>query len=139
MLQRLSLKDRLHASMTLAWRDFYISLFSPAQWLGVSAALLLSSVVLGNYVGFIIAQGAVAIAHPLFFPFIFGVVAFSLYLGLASSIVVGREREQGILEVLFYGPVDHTAYILAKFLAQALIYLSATVIFGVCFFLYSQI
>jgi ABC-type transport system involved in multi-copper enzyme maturation permease subunit len=45
-----------------------------------------------------------------------------LFLALASVATIARERDQGTLEVLFYGPVDTTSYVLAKHLAHLLAY-----------------
>jgi ABC-type transport system involved in multi-copper enzyme maturation permease subunit len=46
-----------------------------------------------------------------------------LFLALASVATIARKRDQGTLEVLFYGPVDVRAYVLAKYLAHVLAYL----------------
>jgi ABC-type transport system involved in multi-copper enzyme maturation permease subunit len=42
-------------------------------------------------------------------------VLASTYLALSAAMSIAREREQGTLEVLFYGPIDDAAYVLGKF------------------------
>jgi len=55
-------------------------------------------------------------------PFFFAGVVAMLYLTLSSLATVAREREQGTLEALFYGPVDHASYVLGKHAAQVVAY-----------------
>jgi hypothetical protein len=42
----------------------------------------------------------------------------SLFLGISASVIFSREYDKNTLELLFFGPVDEIAYILASFLAQ---------------------
>src|SRR5207247_4148043 len=41
-----------------------------------------------------------------------------IFLALVAVATVAREKDAGTLETLFYGPVDHVSYLLAKHLAQ---------------------
>ena len=77
--------------------------------------------------------------NPLNYPLFIAVIIGATYLALTSTISVSREREQGTLEVLFYGPVDSTTYILAKFLEQLVTFVGMIAIYIVVFFVISKL
>ncbi|MBI3961014.1 MAG: ABC transporter permease subunit, partial [Chloroflexi bacterium] len=49
-------------------------------------------------------------------------VLLSLYLALHATLHLVREREQGTLKVLFFGPVDSVSYLLGRLCSQSLLY-----------------
>jgi ABC-type transport system involved in multi-copper enzyme maturation permease subunit len=59
-------------------------------------------------------------------PFLTPLLAVSLlggfFMALMASLSIARERELGILETLFYGPVSFLDYLLGKFLAHLVAY-----------------
>jgi hypothetical protein len=63
------------------------------------------------------------LSDALILPFFVAATIAQLYLALASVATVARERESGVLEALFYGPVDGPSYVLAKQLALVAAYL----------------
>ena len=62
---------------------------------------------------------------PLFLPLLLCVAIVSMYLAVLASIQVSRERDKGTLEVLFFGPVNESAYLWGIFLAYVKIFLGA--------------
>jgi len=63
------------------------------------------------------------LADAFTLPFFVAATIAMLFLALASVATIAREKDQGTLEVLFYGPVDLGSSVLAKHLAQVLTYL----------------
>ena len=65
---------------------------------------------------------AVVLREPLSLPLLGVCIMASLLLGLLAGLSTARERENGVLESLFYSPLKHAEYILGKFLAHWLMY-----------------
>ena len=59
-------------------------------------------------------NGLLVLSGAFNFP-LFAIIFFSAtFLALSSVTTIARERDQGTMEALFYGPIDSTAYILGK-------------------------
>ena len=86
----------------------------------------------------VVNNGLEALPNPITSPFYLTVFLAATYLGLCSAIAISRERDQGTLEVLFYGPVDSTSYVLGKYLQQILTFGVVLAFSLVNFFLLSQ-
>jgi ABC-type transport system involved in multi-copper enzyme maturation permease subunit len=63
------------------------------------------------------------IADPFLTPLLAVAMLGGFLLALMASLSVARERELGILETLFYGPLSFLDYLLGKFLAHLVGYL----------------
>ncbi|MGI6081683.1 MAG: ABC transporter permease [Limnochordia bacterium] len=87
----------------------------------------------------VVNNGLEALPNPITSPFYLTVFLAATYLGLCSAIAISREREQGTLEVLFYGPVDSLSYVLGKYLQQVLTFFVVLAFSLVNFFLLSQL
>lgn len=112
--------DRWHALATLQQRERRALLYGPGLYATLFLSLLVSAVVLRNDLGFAERNGIAVMSSPLIVPFFFSVTLASLYLALTAATTIAREREQGVLETLFYGPVDEAAYVAGKFTAPFL-------------------
>ncbi len=114
----------------LTKRDLVSALHGWGIYVATVISFLLSSFFLGRYLGGIREDNIRISLDPLsgflFFP---SVIIISFYLTVLSSISVSRERDQGTLEILFYGPVNSSAFILAKYLKEILTYLIIVVFF----------
>ncbi len=114
----------------LTKRDLVSALHGWGIYVVTVISFLLSSFFLGRYLGGIREDNILISTDPLrdflFFP---SVIIISFYLTILSSISVSRERDQGTLEILFYGPVNSLAFILAKYLKEMLTYLIIVVFF----------
>lgn len=114
----------------LTKRDFLSDLRGWGIYGVVVISFLLSSFFLGRYLGGIRENNIRISTDPLstflFFP---SVIMISFYLTILSSVSVSGEKDQGTLEVLFYGPVNSSAFIIAKYLKQMLIYLVVVAFF----------
>ena len=114
----------------LTKRDLVSALHGWGIYVVTVISFLLSSFFLGRYLGGIREDNILISTDPLrdflFFP---SVIIISFYLTILSSISVSRERDQGTLEILFYGPVNSLAFILAKYLKETLTYLIIVVFF----------
>lgn len=126
---------RLHAIAVLIGREIRSNYYSLGLYLAVTVAFLGASVTVNSHVSSIVQNGLMSMRSPLSNPLNFSVVIGAAYLALCSAISIARERDQGTLEVLFYGPVDSVSYVLAKFLEQvitfAIVILVYLVFFGV--------
>jgi ABC-type transport system involved in multi-copper enzyme maturation permease subunit len=114
----------------LTKRDLVSALHGWGIYVATVISFLLSSFFLGRYLGGIREDNIRISLDPLsgflFFP---SVIIISFYLTILSSIAVSRERDQGTLEILFYGPVNSSAFILAKYLKEMLTYLIIVIFF----------
>lgn len=134
----MSISYRTNTVKVTAKREFFSTVYGVGLYAVLFFIFLLTSylsirVSLLN----VMQNGLQALPNPITSPFFTAVFLAATYLGLCSAISISREREQGTLEVLFYGPVDSTSYILGKFTQQLLTF-GVVLLFGVVnFFLVS--
>lgn len=107
--------DRWHAIVTLHRRDWRALFLGLGLYVSLFIALMASSVILRNNLAYAEENGVIVMIRPLYVPFVVTTVVSSLYLALVSVTTIARERDQGTLEVLFYGPVDGPSYFLSKY------------------------
>jgi hypothetical protein len=91
-------------------------------YITLAIAFAASAVVLHNTLRFVEQNAVLSTRQPLFLPIAFMVAVVSLYLGMSAALAVARERDRGTLQVLMFGPVDETGFLLGHFAAQLQIY-----------------
>jgi ABC-type transport system involved in multi-copper enzyme maturation permease subunit len=117
----------------LSKRDLYSTLRSWGIYIVAFLSFIASSFILKNYLDSIQADDILISADPLNYPLFISVIIISFYLAILSAISISREKDQGTLEVLFYGPVSCLTYILGKYIKDILTYLVMVVFFLVYF------
>ncbi len=117
----------------LTKRDLYSSLRSWGIYVVLFLSFIASSFILKNYLDSIQADDILISADPLNYPLFVSVIIISFYLAILSAISVSREKDQGTLEVLFYGPVSSLTYILGKYIKDIVTYLVMVIFFLVYF------
>jgi len=130
-------QHRRHAAFLIHRRDLRAMLFGKGIYLVLSLALLVTVTLLRNYLNFVDENGLLVLSGAFNFPLFVIIFLSALFLALSSLATIAREREQGTMETLFYGPVDAVSYILGKYLAQMVTYLVMMVIYAVCFMIYA--
>lgn len=121
--------NHLRIGWILFKRDFIGGLLSPAVYIAVTAACLISTFFVINYLNTLNKVSVLVSVDPLSAPLFFAVALMALYIGVISSISITGEREHRTLEVLFYGPVTPWTLVLAKFSYGIAIFLFAQVFF----------
>ncbi|MEN3186438.1 MAG: ABC transporter permease subunit [Atribacterota bacterium] len=101
---------------TLFKRDFLYTLYSFGYYGALFASFLVSSFILKNFLDATREEDILVSAFPLNYPLYLTLIIISLYLVIVSAISISREREQGTLEVLFYGPVTSSSFLWSKYL-----------------------
>ena len=107
----------------IARRDLLGMLYGPGIHLVVALGMLATLPVIAGYLDAVERNRVLILADAFTLPFFVAATIAMLFLALASVATIARERDQGTLEVLFYGPVDVRSYVLAKHLAHLLAYL----------------
>jgi ABC-2 type transport system ATP-binding protein len=107
----------------IAQRDLLGTLYGPGIYLVVALGMLATLPVVAGYLDAVERSHVLILADAFTLPFFVAATIAMLYLALASVATIARERDQGTLEVLFYGPVDLRSYVAAKHLAHLLAYL----------------
>jgi ABC-type transport system involved in multi-copper enzyme maturation permease subunit len=107
----------------IARRDLLGTLYGPGIYLVVALGMLVTLPVMAGYLDAVERNRVLILADAFTLPFFVAATIAMLYLALASVATIARERDQGTLEVLFYGPVDVRSYVAAKHLAHLLAYL----------------
>ena len=120
----LQLTDRLYAAGQVGRRSLISSLYSPSVYTVTALALLAASTLVLNNLAFLNENGLLVLTRPFFLPVFVCTLLLSLYLSLHATLHLVREREQGTLKVLFFGPVDGVSYLLGRLWSQ-------TALFGV--------
>ncbi len=117
----------------LSKRDLHSTLRSWGIYIVAFLSFIASSFILKNYLDSIQTDNILISADPLNYPLFISVIIISFYLAILSAISISREKDQGTLEVLFYGPVSSLTYILGKYIKDILTYLVMVVFFLVYF------
>ncbi|NLJ86948.1 MAG: ABC transporter permease subunit [Firmicutes bacterium] len=130
---------RSNAIGVIARRDIKSTINGIGIYVAISLAFLISMLFVRSNLRGVTENGLMVMVNPLNYPLFIAVIIGATYLALTSTISVSREREQGTLEVLFYGPVDSTTYILAKFLEQLVTFVGMIAIYIVVFFVISKL
>ena len=107
--------SRARITNILLKRDLLYSLYSWGYYGVLFISFFASSFILKNFLDGIREDDILVSAFPLNYPLYITIIIISLYLVLISAISISREREQGTLEVLFYGPVTSRNFLMAKF------------------------
>jgi ABC-type transport system involved in multi-copper enzyme maturation permease subunit len=121
--------NHLRVGWVLFKRDFIGSLLSPAIYIAVTVACLISTFFVVNYLNTLNKVSVLVSVDPLSAPLFFAIALIALYIGVISSISITGEREHRTLEVLFYGPVTPWSLVLAKFSYGIAIFLFALAFF----------
>lgn len=122
MKPALQLSDRLYAAQQVGRRSLISSLYSPGVYTVTALALLAASTLVLNNLAFLDENGLLVLTRPFFLPVFVCAVLLSLYLALHATLHLVREREQGTLKVLFFGPVDSVSYLLGRLCSQSLLF-----------------
>jgi len=106
-----------------------------APYLVVAVAAALAGFILQNDLHRVQEDGLLVISNPFAVSLYGGVVLLSVYLAGSAAIAVAREREQGAVELLCYGPVSALSYLLAKLAGHTLQYAFLAVLLAGCYLL----
>ena len=132
-------KDRWHAARLIQQRDLRAILLGKTVYIVLALAILAAVLLLRNYLNFVQDNGLLVLSGAFNFPLFTLIFVSAIFLALSSVTTIARERDQGLLEALFYGPVDVPAYVVGKYLAQMLVYLVMVLIYALCFAIYAAL
>lgn len=107
----------------LTKRELLSSLYGWGFYAAIFISLLISSFILKNFLQGIRTENIFITSFPLNFPLFTSVVIISFYLVIVSAISISKEKEQGTLEILFYGPVSSSSFLLGKYFTDIALYL----------------
>lgn len=113
---------RLNCIWVLSKRELRSTLYGFGVYLAILISLLISAVILQNYLKAVGHHRMLISASPLAHPLFIATSVCAIYLALTSVTSIARERDTRTLEALFYGPVDHVSYILGKYVKSMLSY-----------------
>jgi ABC-type transport system involved in multi-copper enzyme maturation permease subunit len=120
--------ERLNAAQAIRARSSTAIVYGLGIYITLALAFAVASLVLHNSIRFVERNAVLSTSQPLFLPIAFMVAVVSLYLGLSAALAVARERDRGTLQVLLFGPVDESAFLLGHFFAQLQVYLGVVLI-----------
>jgi ABC-type transport system involved in multi-copper enzyme maturation permease subunit len=120
---------RWRAILTLQARHSQALIYSLGLYVSLALALASGALMLQNTLQYVELNVVLSTQEPLFIPIAITMGVVSLYLALSASLAAARERDRGTLEVLFYGPVDETSFILGHFASPLAVY-SAIALFA---------
>ncbi|MBE3598689.1 MAG: ABC transporter permease subunit [Limnochordaceae bacterium] len=108
--------SRARIVWSIAGRDLRSHLFGLSLYVVVALVLLgISHFAVRNALWQVDQNGLMVLGNPINYPFFLALWLSAVYLGLMAAVAIARERDNGTLEVLFYGPVDSLSYLLGKF------------------------
>ena len=132
------LSHRFNAVRVITKRELKSTFFyGVGIYLAIFVSLLISSLLLKNYLDGIKDQGMLMMSDPLNYPLFITTLISSFYLAIISSISISREKDHQTIEVLFYGPIDYVSFVIAKYVNGIIAYLIMVLFFLVYFFFIS--
>lgn len=130
---------RLKAVRFIGVRGVKAAIYGLGLYLVTMASAAIAAVFTGTYIGAIEENGLLILSNPLNLPLYLAITIGAIYLAIAASVSVSRERDSGTLEVLFYGPVDAVSYIFAKYLEQMLTFVVMLAFYVVIFLIFGRL
>ena len=85
---------KLNTIWVLAKRELRTTLVGKGIYFAIMTSLLISSVILGNYLGAISRDGILITADPLSYPFFIATTVSAIYLALSSVTAIAREKDR---------------------------------------------
>jgi ABC-type multidrug transport system permease subunit len=95
---------------------------SPGMYVTLTLILGISLIALRSTLKMINEGYMTVLFQPFVLPLMAAVVLAGVFVAVASGFSVARERELGMLETLFYGPIRFGEYLLGKLLAHLTAY-----------------
>ena len=123
----------IHTVKVLVKRDLFSALRGSGLYVVSSVLFLSAAFIVKNYLDSIKKNDVFVSHNPLSSAFSIPMVIVSVYLALVSAASISREKDQGTLEVLFYGPVSYFSYVIGKYINGMLNYLVVVVFFFIYF------
>lgn len=123
----------IHTVKVLVKRDLFSALRGSGLYVVSSVLFLSVAFIVKNYLDSIKKNDVFVSHNPLSSAFFIPMVIVSVYLALVSAASISREKDQGTLEVLFYGPVSYFSYIIGKYINGMLNYLVVVGFFFIYF------
>lgn len=105
---------RAAIASVIARREVLAAIRGFGGYIALSVALVAGTWVLLVDVRALGIGGLLVLADPFGPSLTVVLMLVALYLAVSAAVSTARDRENGTLEVLFYGPVDETAYLLGK-------------------------
>ncbi|MCB0091012.1 MAG: ABC transporter permease [Caldilineaceae bacterium] len=130
-------RARWRAVRLIQRRELRTMLFGFGLYVVIALGLMAAILLLRNYLNFVQESGLLVMSGAFNFPLFAVIFLAAIYLAISSVTTIARERDQGTMEVLFYGPVDSISYVLGKYLAQMATYLFMLLVFALCFGLFA--
>ncbi len=115
-------RGRARAIRVILLKDLLSTLFAPGVYIAIALGMLVAMLLVRDSLDAIARSHVLVLADAFTLPFFAAATIATFFLALSSAATVAREREQGTLEALFYGPVDHASYAVAKWGAQVAAY-----------------
>jgi ABC-type transport system involved in multi-copper enzyme maturation permease subunit len=109
----------LKSAYLLAGQEILRLWRSPSLYLMLSALLLLGDLLVRSHRNLILSNDVLIVSQPLSAFMWVSVAACCLYIALVGATSVAAEREDGVLEVLMYAPIEPAALVWGYFGAYA--------------------
>lgn len=126
---------RVETVFILARRGIIVSLYKFGIYLTAFISCLTAVLLVSCYQGAIRENGLLVLNNPLNFPLQIVITINAVYLAATAAMSISKERDTGMLEVLFYGPVETGSYITAKYVEQMFKYVILLGFYGLVFIL----
>jgi len=139
MIDSQKIYKQIQTAITIHKRDLRIALFGPVIHIVTTVSILMGIVIIRNYLSYIESNGLYPMPELFSFPFRWVIIVTGVYLAFSAVVAIARERESGVMELLFYGPVDNVAYVIGKYSAQVTLYCLLIVLYLICFLTVSNI
>lgn len=110
------------SAWTLTWHRLWTLLHGRAFYAAAVGALLLLAAMVDDFLQFIAASGSAVSRDPFQVPIDLVLNLATILFALYAAVSVSREREQGTLLVLSFGPMSRWGYLLSWLAAQTAAY-----------------
>lgn len=123
----------------LARREAQAALRGMGSYVALAVALLAAGWLVAVDIQALETAGILVRAEPLRAPLAMAILVLCAFFAVSAAVSTSRERENGTLEVLFYGPVSPATYIGGKVAGQLLAYVATLPLLLVSFWALSKI
>lgn len=111
-----------HGVWALLRYRVWVMLHGRSLYVLAIGALVLVAALISDFLAYVTANGLAISQNPFQVPLTIVLNLAAIYLALLATVSISREREQGTLLVLSFGPLTSWGYLLSWLVAQAIAY-----------------
>lgn len=112
-------------------QSFNAMINKPGIYVFVSVGITIMLLMLHNTIENINSGYVLILSEPFIVPLLLFSIFGSFFVSLMAGLSIAKDREEGLLESLFYGPINTLDYVIGKSLSFSVIFIVMVIIYSI--------